>query len=415
MRSIPPLPVNESKDADAVRAVALGAQRLGGRALLVGGFVRDAILAQMGQGQPSKDLDVEVFGLDLDSLRALLSDLGVVDEIGASFAVLRVRGIDVDFSLPRRDQKTGSGHRGFLVSADPSMSLEQAARRRDFTVNSISADPLTGEVIDPVGGGADLREGVLRATDSASFGEDPLRALRAVQMAARFSLVPSKELPALMASQDLGQLPAERVEQELSKFLLRGVMPSRGIELLRDGCGLNALPGLETTDDVWWERAQALDRWVHCRPGERALALAEGWTLLSLGTTHKERLRLFGRVRPPVATQKAVLALHAVPLPETKPGVRKAARALGVERTSLASLFRVHASRSIDVDVPRGLAVSVGLLHSAPKDVVLGRHLLALGLTPSPRFGELLSHCRAVQDETGLDDADEILRRALEY
>ena len=379
----------------------------------MGGFVRDALLAQIGQGQPSKDLDVEVFGLDLAALRRVLSELGVVDEVGASFAVLRVRGIDVDFSLPRRDQKTGDGHRGFLVSADPSMSPEDAARRRDFTINSISADPLTGELIDPTSGVADLQKGILRATDRAAFSEDPLRALRAVQMAARFSLISDPDLPALMAEQDLGQLPAERIEQELGKFLLRGVTPSLGLDLLRAGCGLSALPGLETTDDGWTQRSEALDRWVPTRPRGRAVALAEGWTLLTLRTSVAHRRRLFSRVRPPIATQKAVQALHTVPLPSTEPATRKAARALGVCGVSLASLLRVHASQSGAVGRPRALAVSVDLLHSAPRDIVLGRHLLVRGFSPGPEFGALLSRCRDVQDETGLDDADAILELVL--
>src|SRR5262249_40413415 len=114
----------------------------GGRALIVGGWVRDRLL-----GLASTDIDLEVFGLPAARVRAVLEAAGRVETVGASFQVFKLGQIDV--SLPRRDSKSGRGHRGFEVTGDPSMSIEEAARRRDFTINAISWNPLTGEYLDP--------------------------------------------------------------------------------------------------------------------------------------------------------------------------------------------------------------------------------------------------------------------------
>ena len=126
----------------------------GGRALIVGGWVRDRLL-----GRESKDVDLEVFGLPADRLRGLLERFGKVDVVGASFQVFKVG--DIDVSLPRRESKAGRGHKGFAVTGDPAMTVEEAARRRDFTINAVSWDPVSEEYIDPFGGREDLERGVL--------------------------------------------------------------------------------------------------------------------------------------------------------------------------------------------------------------------------------------------------------------
>ena len=411
-----------SRDHRAVVDLARGAAARGGRALLVGGWVRDALLALRGRGRPGKDLDVEVFGLDLSALRGLLAGLGPVDEVGASFAVLRVRGIDVDFSLPRRDTKDGVGHRGFLVAADPHMSLDEAARRRDFTINAISMDPLTGEVLDPVGGVRDLEQGLLRATDPGTFGEDPLRALRGVQFAARFALRPAPSLPALMQEQDLRELPAERLEGELRKLLLRGVLPSRGLELFREGGCVAALSGLDAPASVWAARDAGLDRWARTRHRQNesedapnaeqttAQTLAEGWALLTHGASAEARESLFERVRPPVAVQRACRALVEVRCsPVASPEVRRRARALHAAGTTLRSLVCVREALGEEAVDAFDAASSLGLLDGPPEDAVLGRDLLARGHAPGPELGVMLRRCRDAQDATGRTDVDALL------
>src|SRR5262245_14608622 len=191
----------------------------GGRALLVGGAVRDALL-----GLPVKDFDVEVFGLPTPRLRAALSAAGRVDAVGEAFTVFKVSGLTgidgaVDVSLPRRDSKVGPGHRGIAVEGDPGLDVAEAARRRDFTINALSYDPHTREILDPHGGAEDVRRRVLRAVDARTFGEDPLRALRGVQFAARFELAVDEATARLCAAMPLGELPAERIWGEMEKLL----------------------------------------------------------------------------------------------------------------------------------------------------------------------------------------------------
>src|SRR5476649_2707166 len=186
-------------------AIATAVREAGGRALIVGGWVRDQLL-----GLPaSSNVDLEVVGVPGDRLRALLETFGRVEAVGESFQVYKIGAIDV--SLPRRDSKAGRGHRGFVVEGDPDMSIEDAARRRDFTVNAISWDPLTGDYFDPFDGRADLERRLLRVVDPRTFPDDSLRVLRAVQFAARFGFALDEETRALCREIPLDDLPAERI------------------------------------------------------------------------------------------------------------------------------------------------------------------------------------------------------------
>src|SRR5437588_3384624 len=143
---------------ECARAIAAAVKTAGGRALVVGGWVRDRLM-----GRDTKDIDIEVYGVASDRLRSLLESFGRVETVGESFQVFKVAGIDV--SLPRRESKSGRGHRGFDVAGDPAMSVADAARRRDFTINAISWDPLSGEFLDPFNGREDLERRVLRVVD----------------------------------------------------------------------------------------------------------------------------------------------------------------------------------------------------------------------------------------------------------
>ncbi|HVF92554.1 MAG TPA: hypothetical protein VNH22_20975, partial [Blastocatellia bacterium] len=170
-----------------VLVICEAVREAGGKAMLVGGSVRDHLL-----GIESKDYDIEVYGLEPARLRRVLDRVATVNTVGEHFAVYKLafgsdsERFEIDVSLPRRESRSGRGHRGFIIEGDPSMSFEEAARRRDFTVNAILLDPLAGEVIDPFGGRADLERRLLRAVAPETFIEDSLRVLRAVQFAARF-------------------------------------------------------------------------------------------------------------------------------------------------------------------------------------------------------------------------------------
>ena len=442
--------------------IAAAVRDAGGRAVVVGGWVRDHLL-----GMRSKDVDVEVFGLDVARLESLLAGFGKVHAVGRAFGVFRVGDLDVDFSLPRRDSKRGPGHRGFDVAPDPSLDFEQAARRRDLTVNSIGIDPLTAEVLDPHGGRGDLERRVLRATDPARFPEDPLRGLRVAQLAARLEMAPDDELIALCRELDLGELSGERTFEEFRKLLLGAAKPSLGFKVLEDTGLLRFFPELDALrgvpqdpewhpeGDVWVHTLMVLDRAASLR-GEEAgedLALMFGALCHDLGKpattawvggrirSHRHDVEgiaptrtLLARMRAPGAFTARVAALvehHLAPAlfignGATAKGYRRLARKLERAGTSLELLVRVARADHLGRTTADALAgrfdagdafLAAARVHSvehaAPRDVVLGRHLIERGLQPGPGFAPILERCRDVQDETGWTDPDRILDRAL--
>jgi tRNA nucleotidyltransferase (CCA-adding enzyme) len=200
----------------------------GGRALLVGGCVRDFLM-----NVEPKDFDVEVYGIEPQKLREILERFGKVDAVGESFTVYKI-GNDLDVSLPRRERKTGRGHRGFTIEGDPNMSFEEACRRRDFTINAILQDILTGEIVDPFDGRADIERKLIRVVAAETFVEDSLRVLRAAQFAARFECSIEPETAELCRSIDLSDLPNERIWGEFEKLLLKAEKPSIGLKWFYD-------------------------------------------------------------------------------------------------------------------------------------------------------------------------------------
>ena len=224
-------------------AIAKEIAALGGRALLVGGCVRDALC-----GVPCQDIDCEVHGVEKQALRALLERHGEIDASGEPFGIYTLKSAGIDFALPRTERRTGSAHTDFEVFPDAHLSCERAAARRDFTVNAIMQDALTGEIIDPYGGAGDLARGVLRAVPGGQFQEDPLRVLRGAQFAARFGLTPEEETLALMRGMPLDSLSAARVTAEMKKALLGAKQPDVFFRVLREANAL--LPWFKEIHDL---------------------------------------------------------------------------------------------------------------------------------------------------------------------
>lgn len=202
-----------------------------GRAFFVGGVVRDALL-----GIEVKDIDVEVYGLPPERVRAVVESHFVkVEEHGAAFGVLHavVDGVDVDISLPRRDAKIAPGHTGFSIDTDPYLDKREACARRDFTVNAMLMDVLNGAIVDPFGGESDALHRVLRVVDEEKFAEDPLRVLRGVQLAGRFGLEAEPQTIEVLrkTATMLGELSVERVREEWRKLFLHAASPRTGLTL----------------------------------------------------------------------------------------------------------------------------------------------------------------------------------------
>jgi tRNA nucleotidyltransferase (CCA-adding enzyme) len=413
----------------------------GGRPRLIGGCVRDWLL-----GLEPKDFDIEVYGLDYEAMGRALSPFGPTDIVGRSFGVLKVRleGVEYDFSLPRRESKTGAGHRGFIVAPDPQLTEAEAAARRDFTLNAIAYDPLDQRILDFHGGVDDLKKKILRHTGPA-FVEDPLRVLRAFQLAARFEFTLAPETAALCRSisESYTELPVERVWGEWDKWATKAVKPSFGLAVLKQSGWLTHFPEVAALDGVpqepeWHPEGDVFIHTGHCLDALVGLATWREGTpntrrILSLSvlghdfgkpSTTKQaekrgRLRwvspeheaaggplveiflqrigapleLVGRVRPLVINH---LLHHQGAEVYRDTTVRRLARK--IEPATIDELIAVmqadHLGRPplVSTETVRRLehlriaARRLALEHAAPKPILLGRHLITLGLAPGPQF-----------------------------
>lgn len=256
-----------SQELELVKNIARAVQERGGTAYYVGGFVRDELM-----GHECKDIDIEVHGIEANDLENILDTFGTRIEIGKSFGIYNIRGCTVDIALPRKETATGRGHRDFAVDTDPFIGTCGAAVRRDFTINALMKNVLSGELTDHFGGLDDLKKGVIRHVCDQSFGEDPLRVLRAAQFAARFEFDIADETIDLCREMDIGTLSEERVFEELKKALLKADKPSLFFEKLHSMNHLGVWfpevmqlknvpqnPRFHAEGDVWTHTMMVLD------------------------------------------------------------------------------------------------------------------------------------------------------------
>jgi tRNA nucleotidyltransferase (CCA-adding enzyme) len=437
---------------DAARAVARAVDAAGGRALIVGGWVRDRLL-----GRVAKDLDLEVYGLHPLRLKNLLAGFGSVNTVGESFTVYKVAGLDV--SLPRRESKTGRGHKGFEVIGDPALDPKEAARRRDFTINAISWDPLRETYFDPFNGRYDLGDRVLRVVDPQTFGDDSLRVLRAIQFAARFEARLEPETFAICRRIPLDDLPAERIWGEVEKLLLQAERPSLGLQLALDlgiverlWPELHALVGC-AQDPEWHPEG---DVWVHtlmvvdgARQRLEGLDRGRALTVMLGAVTHDfgkpattafidGHIRSRGHEAAGVAPATAFLDrlnIHTIDGFDVRkhvltivsdhlaPGMwHKASTPVGdgafrrlAARVDLELLARVAEAdcegRTGRFDCSamtwfRERAEALGVQHAPPAPILLGRHLLDLGVKPGPQMGVILKQAYERQLDNEFTDLD---------
>ncbi len=370
-----------------LRTIAKRIAELGGTTYLAGGPVRDHHL-----GRTPKDFDLEVHGLPEDLLARTLAEFGKVNAVGRSFGVykLTVDGEELDVALPRRDSKVGPGHRGIQVAGDPWMGTTEACRRRDLTINAMLYDVLSAETIDPFCGQDDLENKLLRHVDAATFVEDPLRALRVVQFAARLEFQVSPELKLLCRETALGELPAERILTELEKLLLQAARPGRGIELLVElGIQERLLPelALDGVAEVV-DRAAAQDCEAPLRDG---LIFAAFLHRSTSPEATLDRLRLHTRLGWPI--RKRILETLNAERSVEDTALRRLADELPVE-------LPIRLWWAIDPSwCPDALdrAESLGVAQGPLPHLVAGKDLKALGISPGPAFGEHLAAVREAQ------------------
>ncbi len=427
-------------------------------AYLVGGCVRDALL-----GIDQKDFDLEVFGLSYETLARVLSNWGRTDLVGRSFGVVKLStrsGHVFDFSVPRRDSKVSPGHKGFTVEFDPGLGPRDAAARRDFTINTLMWSPRTGALLDFFGGAEDLRNRVLRHVGPA-FVDDPLRVLRGMQFAGRFDLQAAPETVALSRSirASHGELAVERVREEWFKWAGKSVRPSAGLKFLVASGWVKHYPEIAALvgclqDPEWHPEGDVFVHTAHCCDAMAGLAewqSADLETRIVLmlailahdfgkpSTTHEAerhgRRRIVSpgheelggglarsfleRIDAPNVYRERVPPLvmnHLAHLQTLNArAVRRLARRLAPEIIDhlcvviAADQFgrpprpQVLSPAVISLrEIARDLAVQA----AAPKPILLGRHLIELGLRPGREFGSVLAAAFEAQLDGAFADLD---------
>jgi tRNA nucleotidyltransferase (CCA-adding enzyme) len=441
----------------------------GAKGIIVGGAVRDHFL-----GKESKDYDIEVYGLErLEDLEEILGTCGTVNRVGKSFGIIKLslNGEVYDFSFPRRESKTGEGHKGFEVIVDGGMAFEEAARRRDFTLNAMGYDPLEQVFLDPFGGQSDLSQGILRHIDQRRFQEDPLRVYRAIQFAGRFGLRVAEETALLCQEMVSGgmleELPRERVLEEWKKLLLKSPRPSVGFELMREwGIAQRYFPELyaladcpqdpkwHPEGDVWVHTMMALDKMreqlaVHSTQWRKKEKLKFLFAILChdlgkpLTTTIEDdvRIRSIGHEKAGLQPTKSLMyrlmdehdfVESLLPLVEhhLKPSQFYAQRAKSsairrlATKVTITELVMVAKADFLGRTTRDALAgeypAGEWLLKEAKKlqvdtqpekPLIQGRDLIAMGLKPSPQFKELIDSVYQAQ----LDGEIRKRQEALEY
>lgn len=410
--------------------------------IFVGGCVRDHLL-----GQESLDIDIELYGVrDSASLTDVLKPFGKVNEVGKSFGVYKLRygGYTIDLSLPRTENKSGEGHRGFEVQTYSDLEFAAAAQRRDFTINAIGYNPQTLEFLDPYNGEKDLRSKRLACVDPSTFVEDPLRVLRAVQFAARFELVCDPDLLTLchtmIAQGALQELPKERIFEEIKKLLLLSQKPSIGLELLRRMGGLpffSPLDCLENTPQdstshpegcVWAHTLMALDVMARLRIQDPKRDLPRMFAVLlhdcakpittvidhgiidaphhpqigvEIAQTFLSRITdeqgLIDTILPLIRYHRAprkLYAAHATPADILR--LSTLVRIDDLIAVSKADFYGREFDGTLSTQFQAGewlysQALELGVLSSPPKALLMGRDLIESGLKPSPSFSIILN------------------------
>ena len=408
----------------------------GGRALLVGGAVRD----QLRRQPVTQDFDIEVYGLKAQPLKTILRSAGKVLEVGKTFGIFNLQTASsvYDLCLPRLETKTGFGHKNFRITTDPDLQYQKAAYRRDFTVNTIGFDPLTGQYLDPFFGREDLRRGILRHVGT-SFGEDPLRVLRAVQFSGRFRFRVAPETARICRGLNLNELPKERIFEEFRKLLLRAQYPSIGLETARTLGVLDYLPELKSLiavpqnpypgTDLWTHTLRVIDAAATLKQEKitSALTMMLSALCLELGTPLAmiRKNRTWSRL-PHTESRSALTQNFLKRLTDEKKLIQEVDALVREQHQPLQlyqerSRFKPSAVRRLALRVPIQMLVRLArakhlgklyyktktkefpegdwLLQQAklfsvaegpPKPILMGRDILKRGMRPGPRMGILL-------------------------
>jgi len=424
---------------------------LGLDAYLVGGAVRDELL-----GLDSKDADFLVPGVDTEILKEALAAHGRVEDLVVAGRLVgvrlhprdrRVRGLapaGIEFAPPRAERSTGPGRHDFEIVADPSLSVEDDMRRRDFTINAMARRLETGELVDPLGGREDLERRVLRTVSPQSFREDPLRLVRALRFVSQLGLEPDDALLGQMREEApaVRLVSGERIGGGLSadgmgelSLLLLGAEPARALRFARDTGVLVELlpefrPAIDLADHVFAVVQETADAGDPLAVRLAALLHDLGKPLDPDPVGHARlgaRIArdVLARLRYPQRLTRRVVAVvreHPFRIEDLPTDPVEGRRFLRRHGDELA--FDLVAHRRADVGakgydtgpVDRFRALlerERSSPHSLADLVVDGNDLIELGFEPGPQLGRVLERLvDAVVDDPTLNEREELLARA---
>ncbi|MBU0531717.1 MAG: hypothetical protein ABIG32_02810 [Candidatus Uhrbacteria bacterium] len=411
------------KQLELTKQIAEAVREAGGRALIVGGYARDSVMRELGWQIESKDIDVEVYGVTKEKLEQVLSKLGVIEETGKQFEVFKVRGHEftsddssVDVSLPRREQQVGPKHQDVKTEYDPDMSFDQAFARRDFTINALGLDPLTGEVIDVMNGVNDIKKKTIRMIDRERYVEDPLRPLRAAQFAARFGFKINQATVEVSRTVDMAHLPPARIGAEWLKLLVWSPKPSIGLKAAQEMYVLRQLhPELEAIYSTKLlkeiDRAANLcDKLSLSEKENMMLAvlvkdLPEPRNFLKQLEINKARINLITKLVNERNFLQEFSEFSSVDLQ------RLSYRLSPASIAELICLITVEGGKTKKLE---DRAFALKILKKPPERILEGRHLVDMGMKQSPEIGKIVENIYQAQlngEINNLKEAKELVKQ----
>lgn len=431
----------------------------GGQALFVGGCVRDKLL-----GKQSKDQDIEVYGISYEKLERILSCFGSVDLVGKSFGIIKLKSgnEEFDFSLPRLDSKNGIGHKGFSVTVSSDLSIEEASKRRDFTINSIAMD-FSGKIYDPNNGCEDLENKILNPT-SEYFKEDVLRVLRAYKFIARYNFVASNKLIEFSKEMitEYNTLPIERIWCEWKDWAARGkgylnslkflneigwsklypelhaiygvkqepkwhpegtvdIHTGFVLEAMAEICEREAITGEDRLVLIFSALTHDFGKATHTQILEDGKITSKGHEAAS-GPLARSFLESIGCPENIIEQVVVLVENHMLWMEMSDKHIRKVAAKLAAGKTNFKMLtYLLEADRSGRPPLPRELcpgqiknrerAIELGCWEDKPVAIIRGQDIIDLGYKPGPIVGKIVKKLYEMQLNGSFSDRETGLKR----
>ena len=369
--------------------------------VIVGGYIRDALA-----GIPSNDIDIELYGIDsLQKVEKILQEFGKINSVGKSFGVCKLlyKNLDLDFSLPRKDNKIASGHQGFQITIDTHLNFKTAASRRDFTINAIGYDVKNRKILDPYNGRKDLDKKILKAVDNEKFQEDPLRVLRAIVFATRFTMTLEDSLlftcKEMIRKKLLEELPKERIFQELKKLLIKSKNPSKGFYLLKELGGFSFFKEFNNLDNnEYRDILNALDRLKKLDITDEKEFILLAFAVITSKFSNKLTENFLHRISNEKKFIEKILQLHTITFHLenfNEYDIYKLAKKIDIEFYS--HYLHVTSNKKEKIDYLLTKAKELHVLHHPIPALIQGKDLIRLGLKPSKKFAMILEQIYEAQ------------------